>query len=89
MKDNTGTIQYIDPAQFWVYRNRERRRDKIIKGLIEVVNELISLDKLNLLAISYDPMQGSKNDTSLVELQNNDSIRNKKVAQEWKTNGKR
>ena len=45
MKDEIGTTWYIDPAQFWIHSNRERRRDKIIKGLIEVVNELISLDK--------------------------------------------
>ena len=68
MKDTTGTTWYTDPAWFWVHANRERRRDKIIKGFVEVVNELISLDELNLFAISCDPMQSSKTDTSPVEL---------------------
>ena len=80
MKDTMGTIQYIDSAWFQVHANRERRRDKIIKGLVEIVNELISLEELNPFAVSYDPMQSSKNNTSLVELQNNDRIGNETIS---------
>ena len=44
--------------------------------MVEVVNKLISLDELNPFVISYNPIQSSKNDTLLVELQNNNRIGN-------------
>ena len=72
MIDNTGTTQYTDPAWFQVYSNRERKRLKIIKDLIEVVNNLISLDKLNLFTVIYEPNYIQTNDNILVEIQNND-----------------
>ena len=55
MIDNIETTQYTDLAQFWVYSNRERKKSNIIKGLIQVVNELISLDELNLFVVTYEP----------------------------------
>ena len=56
MTDIKGMIWYIDPAQFWFYRNREKKKNKIIKGLIEVINDMISIEELNLLAFLYIPI---------------------------------
>ena len=77
--DNTGTTQYIDSAWFWVYGNRERKRLNIIKGLIQVVNDLISLDELNLLAVTYKPNHFWKNNNGPVEIQNNNKKSNETI----------
>ena len=68
MKDNTGTIWYTDPAWCWVYGNRERRKNNIINGLLELINELVSFEDLNLHAISYNLKQSITNNTVSVEL---------------------
>ena len=73
MKDITGTTWYTDPAWFWVYGNKEQRKNKIIKALIKVVNELVSLEELNPVAISHDPNQSCKNEDKPIELTNNNS----------------
>ena len=51
MIDISGIIWYTDPIWFWVQRNRERKKNKIINSLIDVINDMISLKELNLLAI--------------------------------------
>ena len=51
MKDTIGTTWYIDLAWFWVYRNRERKSNNIIKALLQVVNKIISLKELNSLVV--------------------------------------
>ena len=88
IKDITGTTWYTDPAWFWVYGNKERRKNKIIKALIEVVNELISLEDLKPVAISYDPNQSYKNEDESIKSTNNNSKGNEtieeKVDEEWK-----
>ena len=55
MKDTIGTTWYTVPAWFWVYGNKEQRKNKIIKALIEAVNKLISLEDFNTVAILHDP----------------------------------
>ena len=55
MKDTMGIIQYAVPAWFWVCGNKEQKKNKIIKALIEAVNKLISLEDFNPVAILHDP----------------------------------
>ena len=76
MIDNIGTIWYLDPVWFQVYSNRERKMLNIIKGLIQVFNNLISLDKLSLLVVTYKSDHFLKDDNKLVEIQNNDKKSN-------------
>ena len=42
-----------------------------MKGLVDIVNKLISLEELNPLAILYD-LNHSYNDIALVEIKNTD-----------------
>ena len=43
--------QYIDPAWFWIYENREQKKTNIIKGLIQFMYKIMSLEELNSLAV--------------------------------------
>ena len=78
MIDTIGTTQYIDLAWFWVYGNQERKKNKIINSLLEIVNNLISLEELNQMEITYDPNHRLKYNNAPVELQNT----NKKVVKQ-------
>ena len=53
MTNMNRIIQYIDPTQFQVYGNREKNNNNIIKGLIEVINDIISIKELNPLAVLH------------------------------------
>ena len=77
MKDNIGTTWHADPAWCWVCSNRERRKNNIINGLMEVIKELMSIEDLNPHTISYNPKQSSTNNIVPVELQHNDRTENK------------
>ena len=78
MIDTIGTTQYIDLAWFQVYGNQERKKNKIINSLLEIVNNLISLKELNQMEITYDPNHRLKYNNVPVELQNT----NKKVVKQ-------
>ena len=83
-----GTTWYTDPVWFWAYSNQERKKNKIINRLLEVVNKLFSLKELNLIAITYDPNHRLKYNNVLVKLQNTDKKSSETttigVEKEWK-----
>ena len=59
-----------------------------MKSLLEVVNDLISLEELNLIAITYDPNHSWKYNNTPVELQNTNKKSSEtttiSVEEEWK-----
>ena len=62
MIDMNSTIWYADLAQFQVYRNRKMKRNNIIKGLLQVMNKMMSLGELNLLAVMHKLLNQSKDE---------------------------
>jgi len=62
MNDVNGTTWYVDLVCFWIYRNRERKKNNIIKGLMEVIKEMISIEELNLLVVLHVPKNRSGNE---------------------------
>ena len=51
VRDIRGTIHYMNQAISWIYGNRDRKKNKVIRGLLEIMHDMISLEELNLLVV--------------------------------------